>query len=185
MNIFRTAESFELVRYSADNTNRTANLVLNIPTVFFTMKDGFEAMPIFEYMRYLYGKNADRFNQYAFLKQREDKTLAVVLTNTDVIKANSFIAFINDLNISAQKSNLYIASQLNSDESLLKFEQWLRDSGEYKNLQLYHQLDVFDSAENGLELVHQFEKQKPVILTRLIMKFKRQSIGSNDIVQYI
>lgn len=185
MSIFRTAESFDVVRYSPDEGNRAAKLVLNIPTVFFDLKDGFKPMSIFEYMRYLYGKNSVRFNEYARLIQRDsDKSLVVMLNKDDSVKADRLIAFINDLYISAQKSNLYISSQLSGD-SLLKFEQWLRDSGEYENLQLYYQLNLFDSAENGLDLLHQNEKQKPVILSRLIMKFKRQTIGSNDIVQYI
>lgn len=186
MSIFRTAESFDVVRYTPDGLTRTAhNVALNIPTVFFNLKEGFfEPMPIFEFMRYLYAKNSDRFNDYAQLRQREDKTLVVVLNNVDMDKANEVIALINELSISAQKTNLYLASQLSGETLLKNFEQWLRDSGEYKSLQLNYQLDAFDSAENGFELVRQNEKLKPVVLSRLIMKFKAEVMG-NNLVQYI
>lgn len=186
MNIFRTAESFDLVRYSLDGKTRTAhNVVLNIPTVFFDLQDGFKPLPIFEYMRYLWAKNSDRFNDYAQLIQLKDHSLVIALNNVDLSKANAFISFMNDLNLSAQKSNLYLATQLPGEALLKKFEQWLRDSGEYEQLQRNYQLNVFDSAENGLELVHQNEKLKPVILSRLILKFKAEVMGNNDLVQYI
>lgn len=186
MNIFRTAESFDVVRYTPDGEKVTAHHVaLNIPTVFFDVKDGFKPMPIFEYLRYLWAKNSDHFNDFAQLLKRKDDSLVVALNNVDLDKANAFIAFLNDLNVSAQKSNLYLASQLPGKALLESFEQWLRDSGEYKQLHLNHQLNNFADAEKGLELVQQHEKQKPVLLSRLIMQFKGQAIGSNDIVQYI
>lgn len=184
MNIFRTAESFQVVRYAPDGSDKTANLVLNIPAIFFDEKDGFKRISIFEYLRYLYGKNSARFNEYARLLQREsDDTLSVLLNHKDVAKGDRFVSFIGDLYISAQKCNLYIKSQFNED-SLLQFEQWLRESGEYEKLTFAYQLDAFDS-ENGLDAVHQNDSQKPVILSRLIMQFKKHSISSNDIVQFI
>lgn len=186
MSIFRTAESFDVVRYTPDGLTRAAHdKAFNISTVFFNAKEGlFKPMPIFEFMRYLYAKNSDRFNNYAQLKQREDKSLVVLLNNVDMGKANEMIALINELSVSAQKAQLYLATQLNSDALLKSFEQWLLNSGEYKSLQLNHQLETFDSAENGLELVCQNEKLKPVVLTRLIMKFKAEVMG-NSLVQYI
>lgn len=186
MSIFRTAESFDVVRYTPDGLTRAAHdKAFNIPTIFFNAKEGlFKPMPIFEFMRYLYAKNSDRFNDYAQLKQREDKSLVVLLNNVDMGKANEMIALINELSISAQKAQLYLATQLNSDALLKSFEQWLLNSGEYKSLQLNHQLETFDSAENGLELMRQNEKLKPVVLTRLIMKFKAEVMG-NSLVQYI
>ncbi len=184
MNIFRTAESFDVVRYSPDGKTLTAQKkAINIPTLFY--KNGcFDPMPIFEFMRYLWAKNSDRFNDYAQLLKLKDDSLLVALNNVDSSKAEAFTSFLYDLNISAQKANLYLATQLPGNV-LKEFEQWLKDSGEYTQLQLNYQLNKFDSAENGLELIHQHEKLKPVILSRLIMQFKGQAISSNDIIQYI
>jgi hypothetical protein len=186
MNLFSTAESFNLVRYlRQDSNDKHVNPILNGSTFFLGEKD-FEPMALFKYLTQIYAVSTDVFREYAFLKLREeDQQLSVVLNTNNPEKADAFSSYIGNLFISAQKCGIYLNTQFDS-KSRIDFLYWLKKQPESEKLTLNYYQQVFKNAHgDNLARLNEAELQKPVLLSLMITKFKQTTFSATDIAQLI